>query len=152
MSKNRLKTKYIEEAAWGTTETKTLYAVHNNSCDIVSFYNEDGDFSHLSTDNMLKAKQYGTPTQPIFEHALVHGFLTLLACVLFTFDLALSLQVATIITILHFLIDLGKGKITYYFKMFRCNTKRPYWYLFGLDQLLHIASLHWMYTEVINTL
>ena len=43
MSHYRLKTKYNTEGSYGSVDTKTLYAHHNLSCDIVSFYDEDGD-------------------------------------------------------------------------------------------------------------
>ena len=58
MSRIRLKTKYKTLGAYGTTEERILYAVHNNSSDVVTFYHEDGDV--LMTieeidDNMFEA-------------------------------------------------------------------------------------------------
>lgn len=58
MSRIRLKTKYKTSGVYGTTEERILYAVHNNSSDIVTFYHEDGDV--LMTieeidDNMFEA-------------------------------------------------------------------------------------------------
>ena len=43
MSHIRLKTKYKVQGAYGSTEERILYADHNNSCDIITFYYEDGD-------------------------------------------------------------------------------------------------------------
>jgi len=43
MSHSRYKTKYFEEGAYGETIENTLYVDYNNSCDIVSFYNENFD-------------------------------------------------------------------------------------------------------------
>jgi hypothetical protein len=42
MSHYRLKTKYNEEGYCGSTEEHTLYAHHNLSCDVVTFYDEEG--------------------------------------------------------------------------------------------------------------
>jgi len=42
MSKHRVKTKYYTQGAYGSTEEHILYATHNNSCDITTFYEEDG--------------------------------------------------------------------------------------------------------------
>ena len=43
MSHYRLKTKYNEEGAYGSTEEHTLYAHHNLSCDYVTFFDEKGN-------------------------------------------------------------------------------------------------------------
>lgn len=42
MSKYRVKTEYLTIGAYGSSEKHTLYATHNNSCDIITFYEEDG--------------------------------------------------------------------------------------------------------------
>lgn len=44
MSSTYLKTKYNEEGAHGRTEEKILYVHHNNSVDIVTFYDENGQY------------------------------------------------------------------------------------------------------------
>jgi len=44
MSHYRVKTEYEVEGSYGSVEKRTLYAWHNNSCDIVTFYDEDGDY------------------------------------------------------------------------------------------------------------
>lgn len=42
MSHLKLKTEYKETVdSWGNTETKTIYADHNLSCDIITFYDEN---------------------------------------------------------------------------------------------------------------
>ena len=95
------------------------------------------DYTPLSTMWMLKAKQYGKPIFPILCHALVHGLL--MGIVLSVFvglnTLTLSLIIFQVLT--HWIIDIGKGKVTYYLPVFRDNMKPPYWVLMGFDQLLH---------------
>lgn len=44
MSHYIVKTTYKTEGAWGETEDNTLYALHNNTCDIVSYYDDNGRF------------------------------------------------------------------------------------------------------------
>jgi len=58
MSKTNVKTTYSVEGVYASTETKTLYCQHNNSIDITTFYDEDGDtqimcFSEWETGNDL---------------------------------------------------------------------------------------------------
>ncbi len=53
MSHHRIKTTYKEIVdPWGTVEEKTVYADFNNSCDIVSFYDNSGNHI-LSVDDTL---------------------------------------------------------------------------------------------------
>ncbi len=59
MSSIRVKTEYQVSGAYGSTEKKTLYAKHSNGCDVVTFYDEDGEviFSVDDTEknNLLEA-------------------------------------------------------------------------------------------------
>ena len=52
MSHVRVKTEYQIEGAFGSTEKKTLYAHHNNSCDVVTFFDEDGSYLFSVEDTM----------------------------------------------------------------------------------------------------
>ena len=44
---------YEQEGTWGSTEIRTLYCHQNNSCDIVSIYNDKGEhlFSYSDTED-----------------------------------------------------------------------------------------------------
>lgn len=42
MSHVKVKTEYQVEVPYGSTEKRVLYAHHNNSCDVVTFFDEDG--------------------------------------------------------------------------------------------------------------
>lgn len=101
------------------------------------------DYTHLSTDWMLKAKRTGTPLLPIFTHAMVHA--GLMAIVLrfhlgspnsfweFTvFDKCVLLQLIS-----HFLIDVWKGKMNVWFPPLTNPANKFHWYVFGFDQYLH---------------
>lgn len=52
MSSVRVKTEYHIQGAYGSTEKRTLYARHNNSCDVVTFYDEDGAYLFSVEDTM----------------------------------------------------------------------------------------------------
>ena len=52
MSKILVKTEYQVQGPYGSTENKTLYAKHNNSCDVVTFYDEDGTYLFSVEDTM----------------------------------------------------------------------------------------------------
>ncbi|MES2382338.1 MAG: DUF3307 domain-containing protein [Bacteroidota bacterium] len=101
------------------------------------------DFTWLSTATMLKAKQLGKPLYPIFNHACVHGVLMIIPLLIavgyFKSVPLILFQVGT-----HFLIDVAKGKVTYYFPITRDNMKYPYWILMGFDQFLHATVIIFM--------
>ncbi len=41
----------------------------------------------------------------------------------------------------HFLIDLGKGLISGHSQVLSDPNQKPYWMLYGFDQLLHLSVL-----------
>ena len=125
-----------------------------------------GDYTPLSTPKMLKAKQFSKPLFPIFEHALVHGAIFCIIyfyyqAVIYTFnnigDLSYDAYLnysfnciipTLILLIIHFLIDVGKGKITYYIKQTQDISKPPFWMLHGLDQFLHIVTIIIIHNQI----
>lgn len=52
MSSIRVKTKYYTEGVYGSTEEKTLYCVHNNTSDYVTYYDEDGEIILVVPDTI----------------------------------------------------------------------------------------------------
>lgn len=54
MSHTRVKTTYSVMGAYGSTETQTLYCHHNHSCDITTFYNEDGSVATMCFEDWYK--------------------------------------------------------------------------------------------------
>ena len=98
-----------------------------------------GDFTKLSTDNMLKSKQTGEPLG-IAKHALTHALLTGLVVSMIKEPTFYLIGVAfTVQFVCHFVIDYLK----YIFTDFSNNhpTQRAYWFLFGLDQFAHAVAI-----------
>lgn len=104
------------------------------------------DFTWLSRPYMLKAKRFGTPIWPILAHAAVHGVLMFLVSLLFVSFIA-AIKILIIQTMIHWIIDISKGKATYYIPSAQDNTKVDFWIVFGLDQFLHNLTiiLIWFY-------
>lgn len=92
---------------------------------------------------MLDAKRLGKPLMPILAHAAVHAVLMGLALLLFYgFEAAwagFAIQLST-----HFLIDLWKGKMNEWFPVLQDLANKWHWWVFGIDQQLHIAVIIWM--------
>ncbi len=94
------------------------------------------DFTHLSTDWMLNAKRYGKPLYPIFIHALIHSLLFFVTTwILYDREKALFAGGFQLIT--HFMIDLIKGKLNFWFRKLEDPANKFHWWLFGFDQLMH---------------
>ncbi|MBN2572599.1 MAG: DUF3307 domain-containing protein [Ignavibacteriales bacterium] len=103
---------------------------------LLNFCHFIGDFSHLNTNWMIKAKKIGKPLFPLLCHAGVHAilfFITIL--ILFNFDMAF--YAASIQLVSHFIIDFLKGKLGYWFSYIQNSENRSYWLIFGFDQFLH---------------
>jgi len=103
---------------------------------ILSICHWAADFTHLSTDWMLNAKKYGKPLYPIFIHALVHASLFFFTC-LFFYNLHIAIYIGLFQLITHFIIDLLKGKISFYFRKLENPSNKYHWWLFGADQFAH---------------
>ncbi len=96
------------------------------------------DYTHLSMPFMLNAKRLGTPLYPIFLHAFIHASLMLVCIVLFfgfSGMFALGLFLYQLIT--HFIIDVWKGKMNYWFPSLQSPANKWHWVIFGFDQFLH---------------
>lgn len=100
------------------------------------------DFTHLSTNWMLKAKRFGTPLFPIFCHALVHAVLMSAAIYIFTNTEPVSIARLFLIQLIgHFIIDTGKGLANTLWSPIQNPANKSHWYVFGLDQYLHAAVI-----------
>lgn len=106
------------------------------------------DYTNLSTNWMLSAKRFGTPWFPIFCHALIHA--TLMSIVIYFWMESYCLKTMLILVtggiqlLTHFLIDILKGKMNYWFPIFQNPANKQHWYLFGIDQMLHSFVIIWM--------
>ena len=95
----------------------------------------------LTTPAMIRAKADGRNVGPILLHAGIHAILMGL-CLLLSgvhWKLLLLLMLAELVT--HFLIDTGKGRLTARFPKLADMQQKPYWMLYGLDQLLHLLVI-----------
>ena len=99
-----------------------------------------GDYC-LTTKAMVKAKAECKNFFQIFLHAGVHA--VLLSLVLWFFEVPLrGCFVAFLIELVsHFLIDTFKSAFSVMVEALRDNTRKPYWLLYGFDQLLHILVI-----------
>lgn len=92
---------------------------------------------------MLDAKRLGKPLLPILAHAAVHA--GLMGLVLLGFNgpgaalTGFAIQLST-----HFAIDVWKGKMNEWFPVLQDPTNKWHWWVFGIDQQLHIAVIIWM--------
>lgn len=99
-----------------------------------------GDFV-LVTPGILSAKKFGRPAGPVFAHAAVHAILTAAALYYTNCTFNEFLFGTLLMLVSHFSIDLYKGYVTYYLDAVKRPDKRPYWWLFGLDQFAHTVII-----------
>ena len=59
MSHTRVKTTYMEAVGPGYGEERTLYCHHNHSCDITTFYEQDGEVAYM----VFEDENYGGRTK-----------------------------------------------------------------------------------------
>lgn len=107
---------------------------------VLNFCHWAGDYTHLSTSWMLRAKQYGRPLLPIFLHAMVHAILSFTA-VLLLYNKEKALFAAAMQLPTHFAIDVAKGKLGVKYPQLQDPDNKFHWYVFGADQWLHHAVI-----------
>lgn len=95
----------------------------------------------LTSPAMIKAKADGRNPWPILLHASIHAGLVALCLLFWQTSWQLLLLMTLMELVSHFLIDTGKGLLTARFPILADMKKKPYWMLFGLDQLLHLIVL-----------
>ena len=91
----------------------------------------------LTTPVMIRAKVEGKKLWPIAFHATIHALL--IGLCLLVYGLGWQLLIVLMMTELvsHFVIDVSKTQISIRFPYSSDNRHKPYWMLYGLDQLLH---------------
>ena len=95
----------------------------------------------LTTPSMIKAKADGRNVWPILLHAGIHAVLMGLCLLMWgvAWEMLLLLMLAELVS--HFLIDTAKGRLTDRFPKLADMQQKPYWMLYGLDQLLHLLVI-----------
>lgn len=109
-----------------------------------------GDYTHLTTSWMLKAKRIGKPFHPILCHAGVHAILMSFMLFFFGVDLPMVVSLFCVQLFSHFAIDVWKGKMNVWFPALQSPTNQWHWCLFGLDQLLHLSVIIFMVYNAVS--
>lgn len=91
----------------------------------------------FTTPKMIRAKADGRDPWPIMLHAAIHAGLMTICLLLWAISwkavlLAMAVEGGT-----HFLIDWTKALLSARFPRLADQRQKPYWILYGLDQLLH---------------
>ena len=90
---------------------------------------------------MIKAKADGRNPWPILLHASIHAGLMGLCLLVWGVSWKLLLMLTLVELVSHFLIDTAKGHLTARHSFLANMQKKPYWMLYGLDQLLHLLVI-----------
>jgi len=91
----------------------------------------------LTAPVMIRAKADGKKLWPIVLHAAIHA--VLMGLCLLVYGTGWRLLLLLMMTELgsHFVIDVSKAHISIQFPYWSDNRHKPYWMLYGFDQLLH---------------
>lgn len=91
----------------------------------------------LTWPKLVVAKADGKNLWPIALHSSVHAVLIGLCLVAFGVEWKLLLLLALLELVSHFIIDTSKARLSVRFLYLSDIRGKPYWMLFGCDQLLH---------------
>ena len=91
----------------------------------------------LTLPIMIRAKANGKQLWPIVLHSMVHAVLMGLCLLLFGVSVLTTLYLMAAEATSHFIIDLSKARLSTHVPRLADATGKPYWMLYGLDQLLH---------------
>lgn len=91
----------------------------------------------LTFPAMIRAKADGRNLWPIVLHSSVHAVLIGLCLVAFGVEWQLLLLLILLELLSHFIIDTSKARLSVRFPYLSDIRGKPYWMLFGCDQLLH---------------
>lgn len=91
----------------------------------------------LTLPIMIRAKANGKQLWPIVLHSMVHAVLMGLCLLLFGVSVLTTLYLMVAEAMSHFIIDLSKARLSTHVPRLADATGKPYWILYGLDQLLH---------------
>lgn len=95
----------------------------------------------LTTAEMIAAKTHGEPLMPILNHAAIHATLIILCLLAFSQPWLQVWILGFTELITHFMIDLLKGRLTKRYTILADNSKKPFWQLYGIDQMLHLLVI-----------
>ena len=102
----------------------------------------------LTSSSMIAAKADGRKVGPILLHACVHAGLVGVVLLFAQVGWGLLPVLVLVELVSHFLIDTAKGRLSARFPLLADAKRKPYWMLYGFDQLLHLAVLVWIWNSV----
>ena len=102
----------------------------------------------LTSSSMIAAKADGRKVWPILLHAGVHAGLVGVVLLFAQVGWELLPVLVLVELVSHFLIDTAKGRLSARFQLLTDAKRKPYWMLYGFDQLLHLAVLVWIWNSV----
>ena len=91
----------------------------------------------LTSPAMIRAKADGRNPWPIMLHAAIHAGLMGLCLLLWATSWKTALLAMAVEWGTHFLIDWTKARLSARFPRLADLQQKPYWMLYGFDQLLH---------------
>ena len=91
----------------------------------------------LTLPIMIRAKADGRGVGGIMLHSVVHAVLMGICLLLFCVPTDTWLLLMVIEWLSHFIIDSAKGRLSVRWPVLSNASKKPYWMLYGLDQLFH---------------
>lgn len=91
----------------------------------------------FTTASMIRAKADGRNPWPIMIHAAVHTGLMAICLMLWGVSSKLLLIALAVECTTHFFVDWTKARLLVRFPSFADPKHKPYWMLYGFDQLLH---------------
>lgn len=100
----------------------------------------------LTMPVMIRAKADGRRLWPIALHASVHAVLMGVCLCVYGVGWKGLLALTAIELVSHFVIDVSKARISICRPYLSDSRHKPYWMLYGLDQLLHqlVVVLIWV--------
>ena len=91
----------------------------------------------LTWPKLIEAKADGKNLWPIILHSCLHAILIGLCLLLFGVNWQLIFLLIILELVSHFLIDTAKARLSVNYPYWVNMRYKPYWVLYGFDQLLH---------------
>ena len=95
----------------------------------------------LTSPTMIRAKADGRRLWPIAWHAAIHALLMGVCLLIAGTDIIRTMMLMGFELITHFAIDTLKGRLTARFTVLADQLQKPYWMVYGFDQLLHLLVI-----------
>ena len=95
----------------------------------------------LTMPVMIRAKAEGKNLWPIALHAAIHAMLVGLCLLIYGIEWKLLSLMMSVEWLSHFVIDTSKARVSIRYPRLADSHYKPYWMLYGFDQLLHLLVI-----------